>query len=142
MDARLATVTLPRARRTRSLPWAIAAVEGLIIVVLAAGMFVVRVGGASITTPQPRPGLVLPHAAAAETVGNASIAYGITGTGPGLARIADIVRHDLAAVGYGTPSIVTGTGPGLVEITGVSAPGPAPAVTGTGPGLIQIAGQS
>jgi hypothetical protein len=138
MDARIGTVALPRARRSTALPWTIAGIEGLVLIALAVGILLARSGSpATVSLTQPGPRL-LAHSEAVAMVGTQSVTYGVSGTGPGLTRMA----HGASFVESLSGELVTGTGPGLAHISGGVPSRPPVAVTGTGPGLVQVARQS
>lgn len=106
MEAKVGTLTLPQRPRTVRLPWVIAIAEGLIIVALAITLLAVQRGrNGALTSAQSSRAVFVSHADAAKALGASSIAYGITGTGPGLAH-----------AGASTVPSITGTGPGLVQV--------------------------
>lgn len=146
MEAKVGSITLPQRGRAVRLPWAIAIAEGLIILALAITVVTVQLGrNGTMTSAQPSRALFLSHADAAQTVGAASIGYGISGTGPGLARMAALTPYALVAPMYGTPAtrgVVTGTGPGLLEVAGGLNASSITTISGTGPGLVQVAEDS
>jgi len=108
----------PRASRT--LP--IVAV-GIVSLGLVAARLVWRPGAPG--TP------ITPAGPAVVATGPAAWRIAVTGTGPGLAWVAD---RQVAWAG----NAVTGTGPGLVYLANLQTH-LRPAVTGTGPGLLQVA---
>lgn len=106
MEAKVGSIALPQRGRNVGLPWVVAIAEALIIVALAIAVVVVQLDrNGALTSAQRSRAVLLSHADAAKAVGAASISYGITGTGPGLARLA-------------APAVpaITGTGPGLVQV--------------------------
>jgi len=78
---------------------------------------------------EERPALEAPREAAAS-------APVITGTGPGLIRVAGEPARTSVLPRIYSGSAVTGTGPGLAV---VAVEHSQPQVTGTGPGLVQVA---
>jgi hypothetical protein len=106
MEAKIGTLARPQRGQTTRLPWVIAIAEALIIVALAITVFAVQLGRTGGLTPgQSSRAVSLSHGDAVKAIGASSIAYGITGTGPGLAR-----------AGVSTVPSITGTGPGLVQV--------------------------
>lgn len=107
MDASTGIIALPQ-RRSATLPWTVAILEGLVIAALVVAMLMAR-GGSQSTVTGSSVTQVLPHDAAVQMVGADYVQYGITGTGPALGLIATWSQPHIAVE-------VTGTGPGLTQV--------------------------